>query len=61
VKHFRTDRALELAEAMVQSGLWDRTGDTFTIHDYQDFNYSAKDVKARRARDRQRKRNGQSD
>jgi hypothetical protein len=58
VKQFRSDRPLELAEAMVRAGLWHRHGDHYQIHDYEDFNFSAADVKERRARDRRRKRNG---
>jgi hypothetical protein len=56
VKQFRAERPLELAEAMVRSGLWERHGDHYQIHDFKDFNFSAKDVKERRERDRRRKR-----
>jgi hypothetical protein len=56
VKQFRADRPLELADAMVRAGLWDRVDNGYQIHDFNDFNYLAADVKERRARDRRRKR-----
>jgi len=60
VKRLGSERPLELADAMVRSGLWDRVQDGYQIHDFNEFNYSAAEVKARRDRDRRRKKNGQA-
>jgi hypothetical protein len=59
VRQFRQcDQPLKVAAALVRAGLWERNGDLFTIHDFGDFNYSAREIKAKRDRDRARKRNG---
>jgi len=58
VKQFRNERPFELADALVRAGLWDRIGGDYLIHDFQDFNFSALEVKERREKDRRRKRNG---
>jgi len=56
VKSFRhVDRPLAVAAALTKAGLWDRNGSGWKIHDYHHWNFSAAEVKAKRARDRQRK------
>jgi len=60
VLNFRATRPRHLANALVDAGLWDRVDGGFHIHDFQDFNYSAAQVKERRERDRARKRNGRA-
>jgi hypothetical protein len=60
VRRFGTERPLELADAMVRSGLWHKVPNGYQIHDFTDLNFSAADVKERRDRDRRRKRNGQT-
>jgi hypothetical protein len=48
-------KPLAVAEALVQAGLFERTGDGFRIHDFHDFNPTAQKVKADREWDRRRK------
>jgi len=50
---------LKVADALVQSGLWEQNGDGFLIHDYADFgNPIASKVKEYRKRERERKQRG---
>jgi hypothetical protein len=60
VKHFRSDRPIELADAMVRSGLWDRAEDGYRIHDFEHLNFTAAEVKEKRDKDRRRKHNGRA-
>jgi hypothetical protein len=56
VKSFRhVDRPIAVANALTKAGLWDRNGSGWVIHDYHDFNFTASQIKAKRARDRRRK------
>lgn len=48
----RRDRAVA---ALVQSGLWERNGEGWIIHDYLDFNESRQQILDRRATDAARK------
>lgn len=58
VRSFRhVDKPATVADALVKAGLWERNGSGgYHIHDYEEFNFSAATVKARRRRDRLRKR-----
>jgi hypothetical protein len=38
----------QLADTLVQAGLWELNGDGWDIHDYLDFNPSGSEVRARR-------------
>jgi len=56
VKSFpHVDQPLSIADALVKSGLWEKNGSGFEIHDFKDFNPSSTDVKRRRREDRARK------
>jgi hypothetical protein len=50
------EHPLIVADALIKAGLWSKNGDGFLIHDFDDFNPSAADVKKRRREDRRRKR-----
>jgi hypothetical protein len=50
------ERPASVADALVKAGLWEKNGAGYHIHDYEEFNFSAADVKAKRRRDRLRKR-----
>lgn len=57
VKNFRhVANPAAVADALVQAGLWEKNGSGYVIHDYGEFNAWAKDVKARRRKDKLRKR-----
>lgn len=57
VERFLTDDApLDVAAALVRGRIWVPEGDGFRVHDWTDFQPSGSDVKAKRARDRDRKR-----
>lgn len=45
-----------VADALVKAGLWEKNGSGYQIHDYDEFNPSATQVKAKRRQDRLRKR-----
>src|SRR5215510_7597058 len=49
-------RPLRVAKALVSSGLWEKNGTGYRIHDFGDCNPSALEVKAKRKRDRLRKK-----
>lgn len=51
--------AAKLAERLVDAGLFERVDGGYQIHDFHDFNDSADTVRAKRARDLERKRNPQ--
>jgi hypothetical protein len=57
VRNFRQVRKpLSVADALVKAGLWDKNGsDGFQIHDFDQFNPSAADMKKKRRADRDRK------
>jgi len=50
----------ELAQALVDAGLWERRPGGFLIHDYLDYNPSAAAVRAQRRADLERKARGNS-
>ena len=50
----------KLAERLVDAGLFERVDGGYQIHDFHDFNDSADTVRAKRARDLERKRNPQT-
>jgi len=58
VKSFRhVSNPVSVADALVKADLWERNGNGFVIHDYEDFgNPKAARVKAKRRKDRLRKR-----
>jgi hypothetical protein len=57
VKAFNhVENPLAVADALVQAGLWQKNGNGFVIHDFDDFNPSAAEVKRKRREDRDRKR-----
>jgi hypothetical protein len=57
VKRFpHMTKPLSVADALVKAGLWEKNGSGFVIHDFQDWNPSAKAIKRKRKDDRQRKR-----
>jgi hypothetical protein len=60
VKQFRSDRPLELADALVRAGLWDRVDGGYQIHDFDHLNFTAAEVKEKRAKDRRRKHDGRA-
>ena len=47
------------AEKLVEVGLWQHARDGYLVHDFHDYNPTAADVKEKRRRDRERKRNGE--
>lgn len=56
VKQFpHVQNPLHVADALTHVGLWEKNGKGYQVHDFGDFNPTAKDVKARRAKDRRRK------
>lgn len=52
--HF--SKPLSVADALVKAGLWEKNGNGFQIHDYEEWNPSAKAIKRKRKDDRIRKR-----
>ena len=57
-RFMHVQKPLDVAVELVRAGLWERTAEGFQIHDFSDYNLAARDVKAKRLRDRNRKRNG---
>jgi hypothetical protein len=56
IKRFpHVDNPVSIADALAKAGLWDKNGTGFVIHDYGDFNPTAKKVKDKRRADRRRK------
>jgi len=56
VSRFHDDpRPVEVAEALVSSGLWERAEGGFTIHDFLEYNPSRQTVMEKREEDRRRK------
>jgi len=53
-------KPLEIATELVRAGLWEKHGDGYQIHDFAEYNFAARDVKARRAREKERKRRERS-
>ncbi len=49
------------AEKLVEVGLWERRAGGYQVHDFHDHNPTAAEVKEKRRRDRERKRNGTKD
>lgn len=58
VKGFRVRQPLTFAEAMVEAGLWVTVPGGYQIHDYHHYNPAADVVRQKRAKDRERKREG---
>jgi hypothetical protein len=57
VESFRhVDDPLAVADALVHAGLFDKVSGGFQIHDFSDWNPSAKTIKEKRKGDRLRKR-----
>lgn len=54
------DGAIDLADRLVEVGLWDRADDGYQVHDYLDYNPSREDTLRRREYDRSRKTVGSS-
>jgi hypothetical protein len=53
------DQPLSVADALVKAELFEKVGGGFRIHDFDEYNPSAKNIKAKRKEDRLRKqRNG---
>lgn len=48
IKRLMPEHGLELAEVLVEHGLWDEIDDGWAIHDYLDYNPSAADIEKRR-------------
>ena len=56
VRSFRhAEKPQAVADALVKAGLWEKNGSEYLIHDYDEFNFSAAKVKAKRRKDRLRK------
>jgi hypothetical protein len=56
VKNFRqAENPVSIADALVKAGLWEKNGNGFQIHDFDDYNPTAAAVKKRRKEDRLRK------
>ena len=56
IKGFRHgSNPLSIADALVKAGLLEKNGSGFVIHDFTEFNPSAKKVKEKRKQDRLRK------
>jgi hypothetical protein len=56
VEGFRhVDKPLAVADALAQAGLFDRVEGGFEIHDFAEYNPSARAIKAKRKEDRVRK------
>src|SRR4030095_7801583 len=53
-RHVANPRSI--ADARAKAGLWDKNGNGYHIHDFEDFNPSAASVKRKRKQDRLRKR-----
>lgn len=51
---------LKVADALVKSRLWIQKGNSFSVHDFSDFNPSSREIKRRRKADRMRKYRGKS-
>jgi hypothetical protein len=49
------DQPIEAARIMVKNGFWEQINGVFRVHDFHDYNLHAKDVLAKRRRDRERK------
>lgn len=61
VKRFsHVAKPLEVAAALVRAGLWEKDGAGYIIHDFAEYNFAARDVKARRTREKERKRRERS-
>ena len=61
VKRFsHVAKPIEVATELVRAGLWEKNGAGYTIHDFAEYNFAARDVKARRHRERDRKRRERS-
>jgi hypothetical protein len=59
VKRFKhCSRPLDVAHALVKAKLWESADGGFKIHDFLDWNFSAREVNERREAERERKRNG---
>ncbi len=61
VRQFKVDpRPLDVAAVLAADDvrLWEPTEDGYQVHNYHNYNPTAADVKAKRARDRERKRSG---
>jgi hypothetical protein len=56
VKQFRCAKPLKVAAALAVAELWEEVADGYRIHDFHDFNYSAKEVNARRQAERDRRK-----
>jgi hypothetical protein len=54
------DKPAAIADALVQAGLWDTNGDGFHIHNFSDWNPSARAIKSKRKADRIRKQHERS-
>jgi hypothetical protein len=48
-------RSLDVADALVQVGLWERNDRGFVIHDFKDYNFSAEQVAERKRQQNERK------
>ena len=53
--------AYQLAQALVEAGLWDPAEGGYQIHDYHDHQQTAEAIKARRLKDRDRKASGRGE
>lgn len=57
VKQFgHLSKPLDVADALVKAGLWEKNGTGFVIHDFDEYNFSAATVKTKRRKEKLRKR-----